>query len=162
MSRQSLEQVYKKLEAMQIDLDELRSAYKGINKNHVQALNSLKDLTLQASEAAKRAAKATEYSKDAALNAMNAVKDASVKPALLAIVKSAVKASISAAVAAIESAGAAAAAAAAAVSHHAEESLLKASAEAALASRVAADSAAEAVNLSNQAREIADLMKKDS
>lgn len=160
----NLAEIYSKLEAMQVDLDDLRNNYKGLSKSHVVALKSLKDLTVQSSEAAKRSAKAAEQSKEAAYNAKLAALDASTDPKLLAVVESAVQAAVSAAVAAIESAGASAsasAAAAAAVSHYAEESLLMASAEAAAASRLAADSAAEAVKFSNQARDISALLKKD-
>jgi hypothetical protein len=160
----NLEEIYLKLEVMQLDLEDLRNAYKGLGRTHVEALKSLKDLTVQSSEAAKRAAKAAEHSKLAAYSAKVAALDASANPMLLAVVESAVQAAVSAAVAAIESAGASAAAsaaAAAAVSQHAEESLLIASAEAAAASRFAADSAAEAVRFSNQARDISALMRKD-
>jgi len=158
-----LTEIYAKLEAMQIDVDDLRSSYKGLSTTYVEALKSLKDLTIQSSEAAKRSAKAAEHSKLAAYNAKHAALDASANPNLLAVVESAVQAAVAAAVAAIESAGASAAAsaaAAAAVSHHAEESLLTASAEAAAASRWAADAAAEAVKFSNQARDISALMNK--
>lgn len=156
---QSLDHVYKKLEAMQVDLEDLRNTYKGVSKRYAVALQSLNALTIHSSDAAKRAAKSTEQSRLAAMNAMIAAKEASGNPALLMIVESAVTASVAAALAAVESAAAAAAAAAAAsaaVAHQAEESLLKASTEAASASRMAADAAAEAVKLSNQAREIVD------
>ena len=79
----------------------------------------------------------------AAMNAMMADKEASGNPTLLKVVETAVTAAASAAVA-----------------HQAEESLLKASSEAVVASRMAADSAAEAVRLSNQAREIVDEVHK--
>lgn len=153
---QSLEHVYKKLEAMQIDLEDLRNTYKGVSKRYMVALNSLNTLTLHSSDAAKRAAKSTEQSRVAAMNAMIAAREASNNPALLMVVESAVTASVAAALAAVESA------ASAAVAHQAEESLLKASNEAAVASRMAAESAAEAVKLSNQAREIVDSIHKKS
>lgn len=102
---QSFDHVYKKLEAMQIDLEDLRNTYKGVSKRYMVALSSLNTLTLHSSDAAKRAAKS-------------------------------------------------------AVAHQAEESLLKASNEAAVASRMAAEAAAEAVKLSNQAREIVDGIHK--
>lgn len=146
---QSLEHVYKKLEAMQVDLEDLRSTYKGVSKRYLVALSSLNTLTLHSSDAAKRAAKSTEQSRVAAMNAMIAAREASNNPALLQVVESAVTASV-------------AAAASAAVAHQAEESLLKASNEAAIASRMAAESAAEAVKLSNQAREIVDGIHKKS
>lgn len=160
---QNLELVYKKLEAMQADLEDLRATYKGVSQSYLVALTTLNDLTLHSSEAAKRAAKSTEQSRIAAMNAMLAAKEASGNPVLIEVVQSAVTASVAAALAAVESAAAAAAAAAAAsaaVAHQAEESLLKASTEAATASRMAADSAAEAVKLSNQAREIVDELNK--
>lgn len=162
---QSLEQVYQKLEAMQADLEDLRNTYKGVSQRYLVALKSLNALTLHSSDAAKRAAKSTEQSRVAAMNAMIAAREASGNPTLLLVVESAVTASVAAALAAVESAAAAAAAAAAAsaaVAHQAEESLLKASNEAAVASRMAADSAAEAVRLSNQAREIVDSIHKKS
>ena len=148
---------------MQADLDDLRLNYKGASIKYAQALSTLNELTLFSAEAVKRAAKAADQSKIAAFNAMSAAQEASLDPKLLGIVESAAKAAVAAALAAIESAGAAAAAsasAALAVSHQAEEALLKASSEAALASRMAADSAAEAVKLSNHARDIEDLIKK--
>lgn len=158
---QNLDHVYKKLELMQADLDDLRLNYKGASINYTQALSTLNELTLFSAEAAKRAAKAADQSKIAAFNAMSAAQEASLDPKLLGIVESAAKAAVAAALAAIESAGAAASASAAlAVSHQAEEALLKASSEAAIASRMAADSAAEAVKLSNHARDIEDLIKK--
>jgi len=160
---QNLDHVYKKLELMQADLDDLRNNFKGASLKYAQALSTLNELTLFSAEAAKRAAKAAEHSKIAAFNAMTAAQKASLDPTLLVIVESAAKASVAAALAAIESAGAAAAAsasAALAVSHQAEEALLKASSEAAIASRLAADSAAEAVKLSNQARDIENMIIK--
>ena len=72
------------------------------------------------------------------MNAMMAAKVASADNALVLVVESAVTA---------------------AVAHQAEDYLLKASAEAATASRMAAESAAEAVKLSNQAREISDSLQ---
>jgi len=143
---QSLEHVYKKLEAMQVDLEDLRNTYKGVSKRYLVALNSLNTLTLHSSDAAKRAAKSTEQSRVAAMNAMIAAREASNNPALLMVVASAGTASVDDALAA--------------VAHKAEESLLKASNEAAVASRRAAESAAEAVKLSNQAREIVDSIHK--
>ncbi|MBU3626329.1 hypothetical protein ICN48_08785 [Polynucleobacter sp. JS-Safj-400b-B2] len=151
-----LEQVYIQIAALKTNLDDLRSTYKGVSRSYAIALNTLNDLTLHSSEAAKRAAKSTEQSRIAAMNAMLAAKEASGNPALMAVVESAVTAAVAAALAAVESATAAAASA---VAHQAEESLLKASSEAANASRMAADSAAEAVKLSNQAREVADLIR---
>jgi len=160
---QSLEHVYKMLEVMQAELEDLRSTYKGVSKRYTLALSGLNALTRHASDAAKRAAKSTEQSRIAAMNAMIAAREASNNPALLLVVESAVTASVAAALAAVESAAAAAAAAAAAsaaVAHQAEESLLKSSNEAAVASRMAAEAAAEAVKLSNQAREIVDGIHK--
>lgn len=162
---QSLEHVYKMLEVMQAELEDLRSTYKGVSKRYTLALSGLNALTRHASDAAKRAAKSTEQSRIAAMNAMIAAREASNNPALLLVVESAVTASVAAALAAVESAAAAAAAAAAAsvaVAHQAEESLLKSSNEAAVASRMAAEAAAEAVKLSNQAREIVDGIHKNS
>jgi hypothetical protein len=153
------------LELLQADLEQLRNTYKGVSKHYAGVLNSLKESTLQSSEAAKRSARSAEQSRIAALNAMNAAKDASRNPAFFMVVELLVKASIYAAVAAIEASAAATAASAAAalaVSQYAEDSLLKASTEAAAASRMAADSAAEAVKLSNEAREIGELIKKES
>jgi hypothetical protein len=137
------------LELLQADLEQLRNTYKGVSKHYAGVLNSLKESTLQSSEAAKRSARSAEQSRIAALNAMNAAKDASRNPAFFMVVELLVKASIYAA-------------AALAVSQYAEDSLLKASTEAAAASRMAADSAAEAVKLSNEAREIGELIKKES
>lgn len=111
---QSLEHVYKKLEAMQVDLEDLRNTYKGVSKRYMVALTSLNTLTIHSSDAAKRAAKSTEQSRVAAMNAMIAAREASGNPALLMVVESAVTASVAAALAAVESAAAAAAAAAAA------------------------------------------------
>jgi hypothetical protein len=110
----------------------------------------MNELTLFSAEAAKRAAKAAEQSKIAAFNAMTAAQKVSLDPTLLGIVESAAKASVAAA----------SASAALAVSHQAEETLLKASSEAAIASRLAADSAAEAVKLSNHARDIENMIIK--
>ena len=73
------------------------------------ALSSLNILTIHSSDAAKRAAKSTEQSRVAAMNAMIAAREASGNPALLAVVESAVTASVAAALAAVESAAAAAA-----------------------------------------------------
>ena len=145
---QNLDHVYKKSEVMQADLDDLRNNFKGVSLKYAQALSTLNELTLFSAEAAKRAAKAAEQSKIAAFNAMTAAKEASLDPTLLGIVESA------------GAAAAASASAALAVSHQAEEALLKASSEAAIASRLAADSAAEAVKLSNQARDIENMIIK--
>ena len=156
---QNLDNVYALIGNLKTDLEDLRSTYKDISKSYTTALGTLSELTIHSSEAAKRAAKSTEQSRIAAMNAMLAAKEASGSPELLAVVKSAVTAAVAAALAAVESAAAAAAAAAAAsaaVAHQAEKSLLKASAEAASASRMAADSAAEAVKLSVQAQEVAE------
>ena len=154
---QNLDNVYQQLGDLKKDLDDLRSTYKGVSKSYVVALGTLSDLTIHSSEAAKRAAKSTEQSRIAAMNAMIAAKEASGSPALIAVVQSAVTAAVAAALAAVESAAAAAAASAAAsaaAAHQAEESLLKASSEAASASRMAADSAAEAVKLSLEAQQV--------
>jgi hypothetical protein len=75
--KQNLDQVYAKLKALETDLDDLRSTYSGVNKSYIAALTSLNELTLYSSEAAKRAAKSTEQSKIAALNAAMAAKEAS-------------------------------------------------------------------------------------
>lgn len=155
---QNLDNVYEQLNQLKADFDDLRSTYKGVSQSYMVALGTLSELTIHSSEAAKRAAKSTEQSRIAAMNAMIAVKEASGSPSLLFIVQSAVTAAVAAALAAVESAAAAAAAAAAAsaaVAHQAEESLLKASSEAASASRMAADSAAEAVKLSIEAQTVA-------
>jgi len=162
---QSLEHVYARLAEMQVELEELRNTYKGVSESYLVALGTLSELTIHSSEAAKRASKSTEQSRIAAMSAMLAVKEASGSPALMLVVESAVTAAVAAALAAVESAAAtaaAAAAAAAAVAHQAEESLLKASSEAASASRMAADAAAEAVRISVQAREVAESLKKRS
>ena len=160
---QNLEPVYAQIALLKADLDDLRTTYKGVSESYALALGTLNDLTLHASNAAKRAAKSTEQSRIAAMNAMIAAKEASDNPLLMAVVESAVTAAVAAALAAVESAAAAAAAAsaaAAAVAHQAEQSLLKASSEAATASRMAADSAAEAVKLANQAQEVKNLIQK--
>ncbi|MDO8714522.1 MAG: hypothetical protein Q7K13_08615 [Polynucleobacter sp.] len=152
---QNLEQVYEQLSSLRADLEDLRKTYKGVSKNYLAALSTMSDLTISASEAAKRAAKSTEQSRIAALNAMTAAQDASAHPELLAITELAVNASVAAGLAAIESSAAAAAAAAsAAAAHQAEESLLKASSEASSASQTAAEAAAEAVKLSLEAKKV--------
>lgn len=158
----NLEELYKKFELMEADMDSLRFKYAGKSKSYAEALVSLKELTLRSSEAAKKAANSTEQSKIAAENSMNAAKEASLNPLFLQIVQSSANAAVAAAIAAIESSAAAAsaaAAAAAAVSYYADEYLLQASSEAATASRIAAQSAADAVKLSNQARDIVDSLK---
>jgi len=154
---QNLDNVYQQIGDLKKDLDDLRNTYKGVSKSYMVALGTLSDLTIHSSEAAKRAAKSTEQSRIAAMNAMLAAKEASGTPELMLVVQSAVTAAVAAALAAVESAAAAAAASAAAsaaVAHQAEESLLKASSEAASASRMAADSAAEAVKLSMEAQKV--------
>lgn len=158
----NLEQVYYELTTIKDDLDDLRSTYKGVSKSYALALKTLNDLTLHSSEAAKRAAKSTEQSRIAAMNAVIAAKEVAANPTLVAVVEAAVITAVAAALAAVESAAAAAAASAAAataVSHQADESLVKASTEAAKASKMAADSAAEAVKLSIQARDVADSVR---
>jgi len=139
------------------DLADLRNTYKGVSKSYLTAMSSLTGLTINSSEAAKRAALSTEQSRLAAFSAMTAAKEASSHPALLTVIELAVSASVAAALAAVESAAAAtaaSAAASAAVAHQAEESLLKASAEAATASKLAAESAAEAVKMSLEAKKM--------
>lgn len=101
---QSLEHVYKMLEAMQAELEDLRSTYKGVSKRYMVALSSLNALTLHSSDAAKRAAKSTEQSRIAAMNAMIAAREASNNPNLLLVVETAVIAAVAAALAAVESA----------------------------------------------------------
>jgi hypothetical protein len=160
---QNLDNVYAQIESLKTDLADLRNTYKGLSKSYTVALGALSELTMHSSEAAKRAAKSTEQSRIAAMNAMIAAKEAAGSPELLLVVESAVTAAVAAALAAVESAASAAAAAAAAsaaVAYQADESLLKASAEAASASKMAADSAAEAVKLSLQAREIVENITK--
>jgi len=147
---QNLDNVFEQLASLKADLEDLRSTYKGVSKSYMVALGTLSDLTIHSSEAAKRAAKSTEQSRISAMNAMMAAKEASGSPELLLVVQSAVTAAVAAALAAVESA---------AVAHQAEESLLKASSEAASASKMAADSAAEAVKLSIEAQAVVESLK---
>jgi hypothetical protein len=162
---QTLEEIASVILELRTELAEIRETYKGVSKSYTVALSALSDLTVHSADAAKRAAKSTEQSKIAAMNAMLAAKEASADPNLLKVVEAAVSAAIAAALAAVESAAAAAAASAAAcaaVAHQAEASLLKASAEAATASRLAAYSAAEAVQLSHQAQRVVDHAHKQA
>ena len=162
MSQES-ERVLERLNALEVSLEDLRNTLKVTTKSYSDALTTLADLTFHASEAAKRAANSTVQSRIASMNALLAVKQASLSPELISIVEIAATATMAAALAAVESAAAAASAAAVAataVVNQAEESLLKASADAAIASRLAAVSAAEAVKLSNQAKDILDNIRK--
>jgi hypothetical protein len=111
---QSLEEISEIILELRSELTQIRETYKGVSKSYVMALSALSDLTIHSSEAAKRAAKSTEQSKIAAMNAMVAAKEALADPSLVKVVEAAVGAAIAAALAAVESAAAAAAAAAAA------------------------------------------------
>lgn len=139
------------------EINTLRDGYTLINKRYVESLSALRDLTLKASEAAKRSAIAASFARDAAMEASEIAKEAGEKEFLKSAGKAA-KAASAAAESASESAASAAAAAAAAasaVSHQAEESALRAAQEASMATEEAARAAAEAVKLSNIATEAA-------
>jgi DNA anti-recombination protein RmuC len=116
---QNLNEIYSKLKALQLEINNLRNDYHGMSKKYIAALEHLKELALHASEAAKRSAKGAEKSKDAAMNAKIATQEASQNPAFWSANETSVKASTSAALSAIEYSGAAAVAA---ISEHAEES----------------------------------------
>ncbi len=74
---QGLEEVFAKIKSLEVDLEDLRATYQGVNKSYVAALSKLGELTLHASEAAKRAAKSTEQSRVAAKHAALAALQAS-------------------------------------------------------------------------------------
>jgi hypothetical protein len=94
---QSLEEISEIILELRTELTQIRETYKGVSKSYVMALSALSDLTIHSSEAAKRAAKSTEQSKIAAMNAMVAAKEAVADPSLVKVVEAAVSAAIAAA-----------------------------------------------------------------
>lgn len=157
---QTLEAVFEKIKSLEADLDELRITYRGLNNRYVAVISKLGELILGSSEAAKRSAQAAEQARVAAFNAFLVEKEVAASFNCPDIIRVIAEVAAAASLAAVESAAASAssaAAAAQAVGHQADQSLLKACAEAVSASRVAAEAAAEAVKLSNQARASVDI-----
>jgi len=152
-----IQKIYAKMTTIEAEISDLRHGYVVINKRYIAPLASLKELTLHASEAAKRSATGSTYALEAVKKASIAANEAS-DSRLVNVADSAADAAASAAESAIQAAAAAAsaaAAAAAAVSHQAEESSLRASAEASEATKIATEAAAEAVKLANLASDTA-------
>ena len=144
-----IQKIYAKMTTIEAEISDLRHGYVVINKRYIAPLASLKELTLHASEAAKRSATGSTYALEAVKKASIAANEAS-DSRLVNVADSAADAAASAAESAIQ-----AAAAAAAVSHQAEESSLRASAEASEATKIATEAAAEAVKLANLASDTA-------
>ena len=84
---QNLENVYQQISGLKTDLDELRSTYKGISESYSIALSTLNNLTINSTEAAKRASNAAEQCRIAALYALQTARDASISPELELIVQ---------------------------------------------------------------------------
>ncbi len=153
----TISQIQAQLTALQLEVKDLRSGYLTVNRRYTVTIESLRDLTNHASEAAKFSSQASLKSVAAAKNAVNATVDA-VEHGIFSAVDFAAKSAEDAAEAAALAAAATAAAASAAaiaVAHQAEESAILASASAAEASKIAAGAAAEAIKISNQASALA-------
>lgn len=150
----AISQIQAQLGVLQQEVKDLRGGYLTINRRYTVTIESLRDLTSHASEAANLSSQVTLKSVSAAKNAVAATSEA-VDQGVFAAVDFAAKSAEDAALAA----AAAASAAAIAVAHQAEESAILASASAAEASKIASGAAAEAVKISNHASALARSMR---
>lgn len=172
---EEMDRIHSRLTQLEIEITNLRQGYIVVNERYNAAMESLRLLTTQATEAAKGAEAAAQHfgiaSKSAAVVANDVAEksvvtvaerateaaDTAAEVAAEAAASVAAAATAAAAVvaeAAAEAAASAAAAttaAAAAVAHQTEESALQTSAQAAAAVKLATESAAEATKMAHAA-----------